>query len=281
MEPGDAPGIASFSSKQPDWTLPVQLETPPWTERWGRKALGWTMGLAAAVALVSTGAWVYRDTQVASTLAVVADHTTAASGVAQGPLPPAAPVVAEPEPEPQALPPLKLLPPEAVAAAPAEEPGTSAATAATGAPLAAAAAAVPASPTQAGPAPRAIEAPPARAAVRPADGAAGRAADRAPAKAATKPASARRVAAAPVKRSRTEVDRPAPKPVRERELARAATPPARSAKAARPVTPETPAPPVASPLEETLRLCRAAGYHATACLKRGCEATRYGLACRG
>jgi hypothetical protein len=41
-------------------------------------------------------------------------------------------------------------------------------------------------------------------------------------------------------------------------------------------------PPVAdSPLAETLRLCRAAGYHATACIKRGCEATRFGLVCRG
>lgn len=34
-------------------------------------------------------------------------------------------------------------------------------------------------------------------------------------------------------------------------------------------------------LNETLRLCRSAGYHAAQCLQRGCNATRYGLACRG
>lgn len=34
-------------------------------------------------------------------------------------------------------------------------------------------------------------------------------------------------------------------------------------------------------LAETLRQCRAMGYHATQCLKRGCVTTRYGLACRG
>lgn len=34
-------------------------------------------------------------------------------------------------------------------------------------------------------------------------------------------------------------------------------------------------------LSDTLRLCRSAGYHASQCLQRGCNATRYGLACRG
>lgn len=32
---------------------------------------------------------------------------------------------------------------------------------------------------------------------------------------------------------------------------------------------------------ETLRLCRAAGYHASQCMRRGCVATKFGLACRG
>jgi hypothetical protein len=32
---------------------------------------------------------------------------------------------------------------------------------------------------------------------------------------------------------------------------------------------------------ETLRQCRAAGYHASQCMRRGCVATQYGLACRG
>jgi hypothetical protein len=34
-------------------------------------------------------------------------------------------------------------------------------------------------------------------------------------------------------------------------------------------------------MAETLRQCRAAGYHAEACVKRGCVATPYGIACKG
>lgn len=34
-------------------------------------------------------------------------------------------------------------------------------------------------------------------------------------------------------------------------------------------------------MAETLRQCRAAGYHAEACIKRGCVATPYGIACKG
>jgi hypothetical protein len=47
------------------------------------------------------------------------------------------------------------------------------------------------------------------------------------------------------------------------------------------------APPVAaetehtSQLADTLKQCRALGYHASQCLKRGCTTTRYGLACKG
>jgi hypothetical protein len=39
--------------------------------------------------------------------------------------------------------------------------------------------------------------------------------------------------------------------------------------------------PAGDALAETLRQCRAAGYHATLCIKRGCTATKFGLACRG
>ena len=35
------------------------------------------------------------------------------------------------------------------------------------------------------------------------------------------------------------------------------------------------------PLKETLRQCRAAGYHAAKCVQLGCTATQYGLACKG
>ncbi len=34
-------------------------------------------------------------------------------------------------------------------------------------------------------------------------------------------------------------------------------------------------------MAETLRQCRAAGYHAQQCVKRGCVATPYGIACKG
>ncbi len=34
-------------------------------------------------------------------------------------------------------------------------------------------------------------------------------------------------------------------------------------------------------LTETLKECRAVGYHATQCIERGCMITKFGLACRG
>lgn len=42
-----------------------------------------------------------------------------------------------------------------------------------------------------------------------------------------------------------------------------------------------PAPTRESQMAETLRQCRAAGYHAKQCVKRGCVATPYGIACKG
>lgn len=53
--------------------------------------------------------------------------------------------------------------------------------------------------------------------------------------------------------------------------------------------PRRPAPPPApsaaelreAQMAETLRQCRAAGYHAQQCVKRGCVATAYGIACKG
>ena len=230
--------MPSFSSPHPDWARPLPPEPPPWTERWGRKALGWTVGLAAAVAVVATAAWMVRETQVESTLAVVADHTPAPAAVAP-PQAPAPALPATPEPEP---PPLRMLPPEPVAAVPERAPAEDT------------------SLTTAAPQPRVA-------------------------------------AAAPVKRSPPAVKKPTrvtrkvaqkttPKPVRERVLARASVPsrpapPAPPAPPTRTAVQEAAPPPVEDPLTETLRMCRAAGYHATACLKRGCEATRYGLACRG
>ncbi len=224
--PTIAPEVASFSSPHPDWARPLPPEPAPWTERWGRKALGWTAGLGALAAVVATAAWMYRETQVESTLAVVADHTPAP--VAQAPAAPlvAAAPIPDPVPAPveAELPPLRMLPPEPVAALPAVAPPEE--------------------------------------------------------KPMVKIAPERRpLAAAAVKRDRLAVKKAVPKPPRERMLVRA-KPTARPAPP-RAVVQEPAPPPVDNPLTETLRLCRAAGYHATACLKRGCEATRFGLVCRG
>jgi len=266
-EPRMAPGIGSFSSPEPDWSIPLQSEAPPWTERWGRKALGWTMGLAAVVAVAGTAAWMVQETRVESTLAVVADHTPAQTSQPAPPVPASAPVS---EPEMETPPPLKLLPPEPAAAAPAEAAPASAEN--VDAPLASAGQES-AGQDAAGPADVAPAA----------TGAAAAAATAASTKAVTPPApkqpAAKRVperrvaAAAPAKRTRAETTKQAPKPAREQVAARAPALPARTVPAEQP-DPE-------SPLAETLRLCRAAGYHATACLKRGCEATRFGLVCRG
>ncbi len=238
---GIAPEIASFSSRQPDWTGPVDADLVPWAERWGRKALGWSVALASLVAIAGTAAWMVRETKVESSLAIVADHTPA-------PVAPAARGV------PDEPPPLKLLPPEAPAPLPVPFPETPAAEP----PAAAAVAAAPlvaALPDQA-------EAPPA-----------------VKKKPVVKPAPQRRLKPAVRKAAK-------PKGPSERVLARALADAQRSRQEslARPAPSPDPGPsqPAATgALAETLRMCRAAGYHATACIKRGCEATRFGLVCRG
>ncbi len=256
-EPRVSPEFASFSSREPDWSIPLQPEPPPWTERWGRKALGWTIGLAAVVAVAGTAAWMVQETRVESTLAVVADHTP----VQETPAPPAVPAGAPAaEPEADARPPLRLLTPAPLATAPvevapplADQVGNAPAAATSGSaeiePSEPAVVAPPATP------PKAVAKPPA-------------------AKPAAKRVQERRVAAAAsAKPTRPEPKKQATKPARERVVAPVPAPPTRTVSAEQP-DPE-------SPLAETLRLCRAAGYHATACLKRGCEATRFGLVCRG
>lgn len=250
------PDIASFSSTQPDWSVPVQAQPPSWSERWGRKALGWTLGVAAVVAAGATAAWMVRETEVQSTLAVVAGQTPARASVDAPPVVTAAPL---PEPEAEALPPLKLLPREQLAtAAPDSGP---AATERVGD----AAGTGDAAQAETGNAQTLAAQPPA---ALPVTKPATKPAEKAAEKAAVKRAPERRVAAAQAdKRRQPEARKPAPKQARD------TAPSARAAPAA--------APDPQSPLAETLRLCRAAGYHATACLKRGCEATRFGLVCRG
>lgn len=249
LDPGVAPDLASFSSREPDWTVPMPPEEAPWMDRWGRKVLGWTVGLAVFATVAATGAWMYRDTQVESTLAVVADNTQAQGQARVIGAPPAVPadepvVAAEAvqpvEPEPSPLPPLRLLPPEPQAASQA------AAQATTRADAVAVEAAPPAMADQATP----------------------------------------RAAAAAARPDAPRVQKPAPKRTSERHVAAATpikpTPQASKERVSAPRASQAAAqPPSESPLSETLRLCRAAGYHATACLKRGCEATRFGLVCRG
>lgn len=258
--PAPPPEIASFSSRQPDWTVPVEADTMPWTERWGRKALGWSLALAGVVAVAGTAAWMVRETKVESTLAIVADHSPAPA------VPPAAAV-----PVAQAgaykPPPLKLLPPEAPASVavpvkPASEPPPEAALSATAPAAAPAVAALPEK-TEAAPPPPVKKKP------------------------AAQPAPQRRLAAAAAKRDKPVARKTAkPKAPSGRVLARALADAQRSRQEslARPAPLPDPGPsqPAATgALAETLRLCRAAGYHATACIKRGCEATRFGLVCRG
>lgn len=260
------PEIASFSSREPDWSIPLKPEPAPWTERWGRKALGWTIGLAVVVAAAGTAAWMVQETRVESTLAVVADHTPAQATPPAPAVLAAAPVS---EPDTETLPPLKLLPRDPAATAPAAAEAARA-----DQPDMTLAAAAPDSPEE-------EPTGPADAAPATVGAAAAAAATATTAKVAAQPpakkpeakrAQERRVAAAPAKRTRPETKKP-PKPARERAAPPAPAVPARTVSAEQP-DPE-------SPLAETLRLCRAAGYHATACLKRGCEATRFGLVCRG
>lgn len=252
--PRVSPEFASFSSREPDWSIPLQPEPPPWTERWGRKALGWTVGLAAVVAVAGTAAWMVQETRVESTLAVVADHTPGQEDPA---VPAAAPAS---EPEADARPPLRLLTPPPVATAPVEA-GPARADLDDNVPVAAASGSAEVESSE--PAAVAPPAAPPKAVAKPP----------APKPAAKRVQERRVAAAASAKPTRQEPKKQPPKPARERVAAPAPAPPTRTVSAEQP-DPE-------SPLAETLRLCRAAGYHATACLKRGCEATRFGLVCRG
>jgi hypothetical protein len=203
-EPFMAADFPAFASQQPDPAIQYPDEPAPWFDRWGRKALGWTAGLLLALGVAGGAFWMYHESQVESTLALVADQT-----------PPAAPPVAA---QPVALPAQPAPPAEPQVLALDENEAVEPADAAAAAPVIAAAVPEP------------------------------------PPKPKTKPR----------KRppERTVLARSEPRPVRA-----AAAPP--------------PEPPREDTLAETLRQCRAAGYHATLCVKRGCVATKFGLACRG
>ncbi len=82
--------------------------------------------------------------------------------------------------------------------------------------------------------------------------------------------------AAPAPVASSEPEPIAPKPVQAQQK-RVSTrlPPRTSLATAEPESTH------AGQMAETLRQCRAMGYHAAQCLKRGCVSTKYGLACRG
>jgi hypothetical protein len=205
-----AADYSAFASQQPDLAIQYPDEPAPWFDRWGRKALGWTAGLALALGVAGGAFWMYHESQVESTLALVAVQS-----------PPAAPPVAA---KPVALPaPAPAAPPAAMQTLALDE----------------------------------------NEAVEPADAAA--------------------AIAAPVVAA--AVPQPPPKPKPKAKASR--RPPARTVLARSEPRPAraAAAPPLDAPREdtlaETLRQCRAAGYHATLCVKRGCVATKFGLACKG
>ncbi|MBQ5964754.1 hypothetical protein [Massilia sp. ZL223] len=222
------PGTPSFASQQPDLSIQFPDEPVHWMDRWGRKFFGWTIAAALVAGVLGTGWWIYGDTQVESTLAMVADQTPTAAPAAPPAAEPTAPAV-EPAPATATT---DLAVPEPAPAAPApietREPST---------PDAATVAAAAAAPIVA---------------------------------AAPKP---KKKAAAPA------VRRNAGKRTPVRTVARREPPPARVVLPPPPPRPEPE--PAGDALAETLRQCRAAGYHATLCIKRGCTATKFGLACRG
>ena len=100
-----------------------------------------------------------------------------------------------------------------------------------------------------------------------------------------------RTLADPVAKPARAAAEPAPEPARPSHRSRTKASPVLASVPAKP-TPRHPktipaasapaaAPARADSMAETLRLCRAAGYHTTQCIERGCTATRYGLVCRG
>lgn len=95
--------------------------------------------------------------------------------------------------------------------------------------------------------------------------------------------------AAPIAKPRLASPLPEPSSRKARRNADAAAVPAKARREREPVPPLARASTVRaekpsgqeSSLAETLRACRAHGYHATQCIKRECSVTRYGFACRG
>jgi hypothetical protein len=208
----------------------------------------------ATLSIGGAGLWLYNETKMDKSLSVLAKAPIPARQLRPAPSIP---------PQPGAT--------QAALAAPA---GTPAATPLAAAPPELANSAIPASPAT-------LAEPAATAAAPPADPAP-RLAGSAPEKDAGQETN--EAGAAP------ELERPRKRAAAKSKAAPAAPPQARYAsentrrqdKSARAGRPERDSGMASGdPLKETLRQCRAAGYHAARCVQLGCNATKYGLVCKG
>ena len=245
--------------------LGVPVVQPTWFERKGRRVLGWGAGLVLAALVVGTGAWVVRDRQDTAALAAVAGAVKPALRFA--------PYVA---PAPSVAPPLVLARPDPAPAAPAPEMDDARQvdfrvadapdqTDDEEQPAAVGPALAPAVTPVKTPPPVARKEKPKQPAARKQDQ---------PKQEVTKKDKPRSQVRPPKPAARESAKVEPRKPDKAKPASRAtpAVAPASSAAA------ESAA---ALSQAETLRQCRAAGYHATRCMRRGCVATKFGLACRG
>lgn len=208
-----------------DWLGEQLLAGPTWFDRWGRRAITWSAGLAATVLVAGSGLWLYKESKVDNTLAMLAANARTETQASTSPPVPA------PQPPPVASAPLAD-----AATGTAPDPATAASLLAD------------------------AQAPLAVPALNPSLITEALASEETPVRAAP-PVLA---SASPSKKTRMFSQRP---------RARAPTPPpvaAAESKSRR-----------AGQFAETLRQCRALGYHATQCMKRGCTITKFGLACKG
>ncbi len=269
------PKAIEWPSRQaPPVLEPLVIEKDAdWFDRWGRYA-AWAVCLLLVVMFAAGGLWMYRESKIDGTMALLATKTA--------PLPPAATAVpAAPPPAAVSLGSDALRQPDTVAPATAIAPEAAAAPAPAAAPEVAPDVAPDMAPDVA------PEAAPA-----PASSVPGRAAPAAKAAKADTPSE--KLVLLPAEPAAAEKQ---PNASVSREVAQVTTQPALAArapvKARAPASPKrTPAPAVkaetapapasrGNDMAETLRQCRAMGYHSTQCIERGCYTTKYGLVCKG
>jgi hypothetical protein len=112
-DPGPADGdMPPFASQETDWIGKQPEDESHWFDRWGRRAATWSAGLAAAVMVAGGGLWLYNESQVETTLAVLAKNSIPARQVRASPAVPAPAAATPSAPAPEALPELKPAPPD-------------------------------------------------------------------------------------------------------------------------------------------------------------------------